>query len=167
MKNFLKRFWPLLTLGVVAVGVLIGVWLYNARSTPKSAVEGYLRATLQYDADEMVKYSSGYQLQELMDLYGIKDTDTLRRTLKANYSLPGANRVTGTLTFQSEVGQPIQPGTDAFDRLLEKYAEKADASKVKAFVRVKTHCSSESGFNATYDVYAVQCGGKWYYGFNA
>ncbi|MCH5183392.1 MAG: hypothetical protein J1E00_04370 [Oscillospiraceae bacterium] len=167
MKNILKRFWPLLTLGVVAVGVLIGVWIYNARSTPKSAVEGYLRASLEYDADDLIKYASEYQRRELMDLYGIKDTDTLRRTLKSNYSLPGANRVTGSITLQSEVGQPILPGTEAFDRLLEKYAEKADPSKVNSFVRVKTRCSIEGGFTMNYDVYAVQCGRRWYYGFNA
>ena len=167
MKNIIKRFWPFLTVGLLAVGILVGVLLYNARSTPEGSVEGFLRASLQYDADELIRYASEYQLTLLKGNDTGMDTDTLRKTLRASYEQAAAYREEGKITFQSEVGEPILPGKAEFDALLEEYAFKADPSEVESFVLVTAHCYVDSKLRRTYFAYAVQCGGKWYYGFTA
>lgn len=167
MKNIVKRFWPLLAVGLIAVGVLTGVLLHNARSTPERAVEGYLRASLQYDADGLIKYASDYQLTLLKGNDPEMDTDALRKTLRAGYEQADAYRENGKITFQSEVGEPILPGTDDFDKLLEDYAFKANPSKVESFVLVTAHCYVDGKLKRTYFAYAVQCDHKWYYGFTA
>lgn len=167
MKSILKRFWPLLTVGLIALIVLVGVLLYNARSTPERAVEGYLRASLQYDADGLIKYSSAYQLTLLKGNDTGMDLDTLRKTLRAGYEQADAYREKGKITFQSEVGEPILPGTTEFDKLSEEYAFKADPSEVESFVLVTAHCYVDGKLRRTYFVYAVQCDHQWYYGFTA
>lgn len=167
MKNVLKRFWPLLTVGLIAVGILIGVWVYNARSTPERAVEGFLRASLQYDADGLIEYASDYQLTLLKGNDTGMDTDTLRKTLRASYEQADAYREKGKITFQSEVGEPILPDTAEFDALLEEYAYKADPSNVESFVLVTARCYVDGKLRRTYFAYAVKCGGKWYYGYTA
>ena len=167
MKNIVKRFWPLLTVGLIAVGILTGVLLYNLRSTPQRAVEGYLRASLQYDADGLIKYASEYQLTLLKGNDPEMDTDALRKTLRASYEQADAYREKGKITFQSEVGEPILPGNAEFDKLLEDYAFKADPSEVKTFTLVTAHCYVDGKLRRTYFAYAVQIGNNWYYGFTA
>lgn len=167
MKNIVKRFWPLLAVGLIAVGILVGLLINNARSTPQRAVEGYLRASLQYDADGLIKYASEYQLTLLKGNDPEMDTDTLRKTLRAGYEQAAAYRENGKITFQSEVGESILPGNAEFDKLLEDYAFKADPLAAEAFTLVTAHCYVDGKLHRTYFAYAVQCNHKWYYGFTA
>ena len=167
MKNIVKRFWPLLAVGLLAAGILTGLLIYNARSTPQRAVEGYLRASLQYDADGLIKYASEYQLTLLKGNDPEMDTDTLRKTLRAGYEQADDYREKGKITFQSEVGELILPGNAEFDKLLENYAFKADPSAAESFTLVTAHCYVDGKLHRTYFVYAVQCNHKWYYGFTA
>lgn len=167
MKNIVKRFWPLLTVGLLAIGILTGVLLYHSRRTPQRAVEGYIRASLQYDADGMIQYASEYQLTELKGSEPSMDLETLRRSLKNSYEQADAYRVTGKITFESAVGTVLEPGMKKFDELLELYAYKADPSEVSAFALVTGSCYVDGVLTMKYSRYAVKSNGKWYYGFIA
>ena len=167
MKSIFKRFWPLLTVALIFIVILTCMLVVRLRSTPERAVEGYLRASLQYDADGLIKYSSSYQLTLLKGNDPEMDTDALRKTLCAGYEQAEAYREKGKITFQSEVGEPILPGTAEFDKLSEEYAFKADPSEVESFALVTAHCYVDGKQRRTYFVYAVQCDHKWYYGFTA
>ena len=166
MKTVIKRFWPLLLVGLILIAVLAGVLISNLRSTPEHAVEGYIRASLQYDADGLLKYASEYQLTALKGNVEM-DLDTLRETLKTGYEQAIEYREKGKITFESEVKELIEPGTDAFGELLEEYAFKADPSKVQEFASVTARCYINGTLKRTYSAIAVRCDGKWYYGFIA
>ena len=166
MKNVIKRFWPLLLVGLILIAVLIGVLVSHLRSTPERAVEGYIRASLQYDADGLLKYASAYQLTALKGNVEM-DLDTLRETLKTGYGQAMDYRETGKITFESEVKELIEPGTEAFEELLTEYAFKADPSEVQAFASVTARCYIDGKLQRTYSAIAVRCDGTWYYGFIA
>lgn len=166
MKTILKRFWPLLLVGLILIGVLTGVLAFRLRRTPERAVEGYIRASLQYDADGLLKYASEYQLTALKGNVEM-DLDTLRETLKTGYEQAIEYRENGKITFESEVVKLIEPGTEGFDELLEEYAFKADPSKVEAFASVSARCYVDGSLHRKYSAFAVRCGGTWYYGFIA
>lgn len=166
MKTIIKRFWPLLLVGLIVIGVLTGVLVSRFHRTPERAVEGYIRASLQYDADGLLKYASEYQLTALKGNVEM-DLDTLRETLKTSYEQAIEYREQGKITFESEVVQLIEPGTEEFDALLKEYAFKADPSKVEAFASVSARCYISGDLQRTYFAVAVCCDGTWYYGFIA
>lgn len=166
MKTILKRFWPLLTAGLILIGVLTGVLLSSLRTTPERAVEGYIRASLQYDVDGLLRYASDYQITSLKGNVEM-DMDTLRETLKTSYEQAAEYRETGKITFESEVTAHFLPGSERFDQLLEEYAFKGDASAVEEFAAVTARCYVNGAPKRNYSAIAVRCGGKWYYGFIA
>ncbi len=166
VKNVWKRFWPLLLSGLLLVALATGLLIWHFRSTPERAVEGYLRASLKQDADGLLRYASDYQLTVLKGNTEM-DLDALRGMLERSYEQAEAFRETGRIRFESEVDAPIRPGGEGFDDLLAEYGYKADSSEVESFSLVTAHCYIDGRLSRTYFVYAVRCGGKWYYGFNA
>ncbi len=165
-KTVWKRFWPLLTFGLLLLALAVGLLVWHFRSTPERAVEGYLRASLEKDADGLLRYASDYQLTVLKGNTDM-DLDDLREMLRRLYERPEAYRETGQIRFQSEVDEPIEPGQEKFDELLTEYGYKADPTEVEAFALVTAHCYIDGRLSQTSFVYAVRCDGKWYYGFTA
>lgn len=165
-KTVCKRFWPLLTFGVLLLALAVGLLVWHFHSTPERAVEGFLRASLEQDTDGLLRYASDYQLTVLKGNAEM-DLDDLREMLRRSYEQAEAFRETGRIRFQSEVGESVGPGQADFDDLLAEYGYKADPTEVESFALVTAHCYIDGRLSRTYFVYAVRCGGKWYYGFNA
>ncbi len=164
MKTVLKKYWPLLSLAAVLLIVLLIFLLLQLRSTPEKAVEGYIRASLQYDADGLLRYASEYQITALGGNTEV-DLDALRELLKQNYEQAAEYRETGRITFESEVSERVEKGSARFEELLTEYAYKGDPEKVDGFAVVTSKCYVDGKLKKTYYAVAVKCGGKWYYGF--
>ena len=105
-KTVCKRFWPLLTFGVLLLALAVGLLVWHFHSTPERAVEGFLRASLEQDADGLLRYASDYQLTVLKGNTEM-DLDDLREMLRRSYEQAEAFRETGRIRFQSEVGEPV------------------------------------------------------------
>ena len=79
MKALLKKFWPMLLLLLAALVVgAVFLWRYLFPG-PGAAVKGYLKASLTYDVDGMLRYGSEYQLISLAG-----NGDIPKETLRAN-----------------------------------------------------------------------------------
>lgn len=164
MKSIFKKYWPLCTLGIVVLAVLCAVLFFVLRSTPEKAVEGYIRASLEYDADALLSYASEFQITALGGFEGI-DTETLRKNLEARYELAAEYRESGKITFDSEVVELPEEGTERYQELLDYYGFKGTPEDVDAFAVVEGICYVDGKARDDYRVVAVKCGLTWYYGF--
>lgn len=164
MKKICRKYWPLLSLLVLLVvgGTVFGV--LQLRSTPTRAVEGYLRASLKYDADELLRYASDYQIAKLSG-YAEVDMNTLRKNLRKSYEDAAEYRIKGKITFRSTLQEQPEKGTQRFEQLLEEYAVHADESKVSELAVVSCTIYVDGNFYRTNRAVAVKCNGKWYYGY--
>ncbi len=163
MKTFLKKYWVLCAFGVI---VLIGALVFGVialRSTPTKAVEGYIRASLEYDAKKLIKYASDYQVTAMS--FEEIDREQLLETLEKSYELAAEYREEGKITFESEVTEEIEKGTARFEELLDEYAFKANPETVDAFAVVEGVYYVDGKLRDDFKVAAVKCGMTWYYGF--
>lgn len=164
MRSIFKKYWPLCALGVVLLAVLCTVLLFVLRSTPEKAVEGYIRASLEYDADGLLRYASEYQITALGGFEGI-DLETLRKNLEDSYELAAQYREDGKITFESEVVETPEKGSERYTQLLDNYGFKGTPEDVDAFAVVEGKYYVDGKLRDDYRVVAVKCGLKWYYGF--
>ncbi|MBQ3003968.1 MAG: hypothetical protein IJD82_09565 [Clostridia bacterium] len=163
MKNFLKKYWVLCAFGalVLVAGLVVGVLVL--RSTPTKAVEGYIRASLEYDAEKLVKYASDYQVTAMS--FADIDRDQLLENLQKSYELAAEYRENGKIKFDSKVTEEIEKGTPRFAELLDEYGFKADPETVDEFAIVEGVYYVDGKLRDDFKVAAVKCGMKWYYGF--
>ena len=166
MKQFVKKFWPLLSLLVL---ILIGACVFfviNSRSTPEGAIAGFLTASLEYDEDDLLKYASEYQKKELAGNADM-DGETLERYLKNTYAEAREKMEGGipTVTVNILSVDLLAMGTERYDEMLVQYGEKADMNTVEAMAIVKGTYRTDDDPKNSFCALAVQCDGKWYYGF--
>lgn len=165
MKNIFKRYWPLCTVALLLLAALCIFLVFSLRSTPEKAVEGYIRASLEYDADALLRYASDYQITALSG-NGDMDLETLRETLRKSYEEAAQYREDGKIKFESEIIETPAEGTDRYAELLEEYSFKADAEEVDGFAVVNAKCYVDGKLQGNYTAVAVKCGAKWYYAFS-
>lgn len=163
MKNTLKKYWVLCAFGAL---VLVGALVFGVlalRSTPTKAVEGYIRASLEYDAEKLIKYASDYQVTAMS--FEDIDRDQLLENLQKSYELAAEYRETGKITFDSKVTEKVEKGTERFEELLDEYGFKADPETVDEFAIVEGMYYVDGKVRDDFKVAAVKCGLTWYYGF--
>lgn len=163
MKNFLKKYWVLCGFGAVLLLAAIVIGFFALRSTPEKAVEGYIRASLEYDAEKLVKYASDYQVTAMS--FADIDRKQLLENLKKSYELAAEYREDGKIRFDSEVVEEIEKGTPRFEELLDEYGFKADPATVDEFAIVEGVYYVDGKLRDDFKVAAVKCGLTWYYGF--
>ena len=164
IKTLFKKFWPmlLLLLAALAVGAVF-LWRFLFPNA-ESAVKGYLKASLTYDVDGLLRYGSEYQLVSLAG-NGDIPKETLRANLKKYYEQNGFVGKTGKVTFGTARVTTFTPGGENYNKYLALYGEKADASAVSGIARVTVSAYIDGNFQKEYSVLAVKCGSRWYYGF--
>ncbi len=166
MKQLIKKFWPLLCL-LVLVLVAGGVFLLmGSESTPEKAVAGFLTASLEYDEDDLLEYASDYQRVELAGNVEM-DGETLEQYLQTSYA-QARELMEGeipTVTVDVDSVDTLAMGTERYEELLAEYGEKADAKAVEAMAVVRGTYRTDDDPKNSFCALAVQCGGKWYYGF--
>ena len=163
MKNFLKKYWVLCAFGAFVLVAALVIGALVLRSTPQKAVEGYIRASLEYDAEKLIKYASDYQVTAMS--FEDIDREQLLENLKKSYELAAEYREDGKITFDSKVTEEVEKGTARFQELLDEYGFKADPETVDAFAVVEGEYSVDGKVRDDFKVVAVKCGMKWYYGF--
>ena len=164
MKTLFKKFWPLLLLLLAALVVgAFFLWRFLFPNA-ESAVKGYLKASLTYDVDGLLRYGSEYQLVSLAG-NGNVPKETLRANLKKYYEQNGFTGKTGKVTFDSARVTVFEPGSATYEKYLSLYGEKADASAVSGIARVTVSAFVDGTLQKEYSVLAVKCGARWYYGF--
>lgn len=163
MKNVLKKYWVLCAFGaLVLIGALVTA-LFALRSTPQKAVEGYIRASLEYDAEKLIKYASDYQVTAMS--FADIDREQLSEKLKEDYERAAEYRENGKITFESKVTEEVEKGTERFEELSAEYGFKADPETADAFAIVEGVYYVDGKARDDFKVAAVKCGMTWYYGF--
>ena len=167
MKQIIKKFWPLLSLALVLLIAGCVFLFLNGKSTPEKAVAGFLVASREYDEDDLLEYASEYQKKVLAGNVEM-DGDTLEQYLETSFAqareLMEGEIPAITVTVTSV--ETVAMGTDRYEELLAQYSEKADASAIQAMAIVKGTYRTDDDPKNSFCALAVQCDGKWYYGFN-
>lgn len=150
---------------IIAAVIIFSVNAVTAgESSPEKAVASYLRASMTYDTDGMVKYASSYQK---LALYNGKATgdSVLKAYLEDYYADVSSQYAGSTITFSLVSVTEYDSDTEKYASLLEKYAEKADTDNIDALavVTMKTVIDGTEGAKKSY--LAVKCGLRWYYGY--
>ena len=164
MKNVWKKYWPLCSLGILLLLAGVVLLAVAMRSTPEKAVEGYIRASLEYDVDGLLEHASEYQLTSLMGNTKV-DMDTLRKSLTVAYEQAAEYREKGDIDFFSEEPILVAHGSDQYNELLERYAVRGTPEDVDEMAIVAGVYYIDGVLAKSYRVVAVNCGGTWYYGF--
>lgn len=166
MKNILKKFWPLLSLGILLLVAGCVLLLWNARSTPEKAVEDFITASCRYDDGLLLDSASEYQKVVLAGNSPMDD-ETLEEYMANTYSY-ARETWEGDLPeviFAIDSVEELAYGTEAYTKYLEEYGEKADAGEIEAMAIVTGTYRKDDGPKEAFRVLTVRCGGKWYYGF--
>ncbi|MBQ9794038.1 MAG: hypothetical protein IKK06_04835 [Clostridia bacterium] len=164
MKNIWKKYWPLCSLAVILlIGglVLLGISMH---STPEKAVEGYIRASLEYDVDGLLEHASEYQLTSLAGNVEM-DLETLREMLTVAYQQAAEFSEKGKIEFYSEEPVYVAHGSDQYNELMERYKVRGTPEDVDEMAIVAGVYYVDGVLTNRYRVVAVNCGGTWYYGF--
>ena len=164
MKNIWKKYWPLCSLGILVLLVGVVLLAIAMRSTPQKAVEGYIRASLEYDVDGLLEHASEYQLTALMGNTKV-DLDILRESLTVAYEQAAEYREKGDIEFFTEEPILVAHGSDQYNELLERYAVRGTPEDVDEIAIVTGTYHVNGKLKDKYRVVAVNCGGTWYYGF--
>ncbi len=170
MKASTKKALTFILCAVIGVLIAVGsIYLWNTFSTgsdtPQEAVKDYLTASLVYDIDGMIKYSSDYNKTVL---YGNKETsdELLKVYLKKAYEDKKAPYTESDIKVQLVSSLEYDIGEGKYEEIMKKYKEK-DATaeeKVERFAIVEIVLTKgDSQTKAKY--LAVRSDGRWYYGY--
>lgn len=155
---------------VIGIAIAIGlVVLFNTvftgANTPQEAAVKYLEASILYDIDGMIKYSSDYNKTVL---YGNQETSDrlLRSTLTTAYKDIQQGYTADQLDFKLLSVTEFTKGEAKFDQIMEKYIEKdADAKDTVEKFAVVELVVTKGTTTTTTKYLAVKCGIRWYYGY--
>lgn len=164
MKNIWKKYWPLCSLAAILLAVGLAFLIYAMRSTPQKAVEGYIRASLEYDVDGLLEHASEYQLTSLAGNVEM-DLEPLREMLTVAYQQAAEYSETGKIKFYSEEPVYVVHGSDQYNEFLDRYGVRAAPEDVDEMAIVSGTYYVDGKLKDKYRVVAVNCGGTWYYGF--
>lgn len=165
IKKLTRTLLPIL-IGLALAGIIIAAYLFvfPGSLTAEKAVTSYIKASLQQDVSDMVRYASEYQK---IKLYGSKEyTNTaLRNKLEKSYSSAENIYADSEITFSVESITEIDSGSDEYKDFSENYKQITgddDFSKV-AKITVKVYVDGKQYQKQS--VYAVKSGLSWYYGY--
>ena len=164
IKRIWKRFWPLITVGLLLVAVGAFFLLRPLFPDPQAAVEGYIRSSMKYDVDGMMFFASDYQKKALAGNADIPE-ETLRENLKEAYRSAEVVPQTGEIAFLGVQVTTVEEGTERYSEYLKEYGYKGDPENVSGIALVTAECRVAGKHFADYRVVAVKCGLRWYYGF--
>ena len=154
------------------IGVLIavgGIYLWNTFSTgsdtPQEAVRDYLTASLVYDIDDMIRYSSDYNKTVL---YGNQPTsdELLRAYLKKAYEGKESPYTESDIKVQLVASLEYNIGESKYDEIMEKYKQKdSDAEDKIEKIAIVEIILTKRDSQSTSKYLAVKSDGRWYYAY--
>lgn len=162
-----KRFWTAVLCIILGVAIAAGAVfafesIFDGASDPESAAAEYVKASMVYDADGMVEYSSPYNKAVLYGDYASSDRLLKDHLNKAYEKIEKSGLTKDKITVTHISTVEYKEGDDKFAAYMERYAEKADAGEVTAAAAVVL--AVDNGTNeATHTYVSVKIGGFWYY----
>lgn len=156
-------------IGIAIAAGAVFIWdeLYDGADTPQEAVAEYLKASLLYDVNGMIEYSSDYNRTVL---YGNRELTSsyseLEEYLIKAYDGYEPQYKENEISFQLVSVLEYKPEEAKFEEIMKKYIQKdADAKEnVEAFAIVEmTVIKGETKTTTKY--LAVKSGIRWFYGY--
>lgn len=149
----------------IAAGGIYGWSIFSKGSaTPQEAVANYLEASLLYDVDGMIKYSSDYNKTVL---YGNQETgDTvLKATLETAYENRESEYTEDSISVQLVSVMEYSPEETKFQEIMKYYKEKdSDAEDTVDKFAIVEMVLTKGENTTTTEYLAVKVGTRWYYG---
>lgn len=164
-KRLIYVFCVVLGIVLATLLVVIGSAIFSGASTPEEAIAEYQKASLLYDIDGMIEYSSEYNK---VVLYGNRQTTDklLKPYLEKGYDGFEAKYTEDDIKFGLVSVLRYEQGDKKFETAIEKYNQKVengsdDISEI-AIVRMTVDTGKSK---TTRDYVAVKVGGRWYFAF--
>ncbi len=164
-KNLIYLACVLMGIAIAVGGILLFNYIFAGASTPQSAVAEYQRASLIYDVDGMIEYSSEYNKIVLNGNQKTSDR-LLRAYLNKAYEDNSSIYKEENISFKLISVLEYTEGEGRYSEVIEKYCQKAESGKedIKAIAIVKM--TVDNGKSATTREYvAVKQGFRWFFAF--
>ncbi len=165
LKKLLRTLLPVL-IGLGLAGIIIAsyLFLFPGAITAEKAVTGYIKASLQQDVSDMLRYASDYQK---VKLYGNKNftNSALREKLEKSYS--GAENIyaNSKIAFSVESITEIDSGSDEYQIFADDYELVTGSKDFSKVVKITVKVYVDGKQYQKQSVYAVKSGISWYYGY--
>lgn len=164
-KRLIYVFCVVLGIVLAALLVFIGSAIFSGASTPEEAVAEYQKASLLYDIDGMIEYSSDYNKTVL---YGNRETTDklLKPYLQKGYEGFGAKYTEDDIKFGLVSVLRYEQGDKKFETAMEKYNEKVENGSDDIDEIAIVRMTVDTGKSKTTRNYvAVRVGSRWYFAF--
>ena len=147
---------------IVAAAALIMLSSRGGASAPAEAVWGYLKASMLYDAEGMINYSSPYNTDVLSDAN--PSSGSVEDYLKLQYSGSVSIYADSELTCSSRFVKEISKDDETYAELFADYLKRIpESEEPQAFATVSLEVFSDGAHALYFPGYAVKFGGRWYY----
>lgn len=155
----------LLGLAIAGGVIFLAGKIFTGASAPEKAAAEYVKASLCYDIDGMIDYSSQYNK---VVLYGNRETSD---RLLQSYLSKAYAEITDTVNKEDihislVAVTEYKEGDDTFADIKAKYSEKADAEKISGSATV-TLVVNNGKNESTHTYVTVKIGSRWYYCYTA
>ncbi len=171
MKPRTKKIIIYILCAVIGIGVAAGaIFVYNelyaGADTPQEAVADYLKASLLYDVDGMIEYSSDYNKTVLFGNRESTSDPELREYLVKGYEGYEARYTESEISFQLVSVMEYEPNEAKFEEIMQKYIQKdADARETVDTFAIVEMVVIKGDSKTTTNYLAVNSGTRWFYGY--
>lgn len=159
----MKTIFPVLIgLGLALIIIFSYILFFPGALTAEKAVTGYLKSSMTWDVNGIMKYASDYQK---ISLYGTQEYSTrnFKNKLKGQYSKGKNIYADKKITFSILNNIEIDKDSDEYANIVDNYKSmtgKSDFSNVRQ-ITVKTFVDGKQIQKST--VYAIKSGISWFY----
>ena len=162
-KKFLKIAIPVAA-GLLAAAIVIGCYaaFVDGAASPKEAATKYLKASMVYDAGDMVRYASVYQKFMLGGRTGMKD-GALKAYLEKAYAGADALYSDKKITFVIESVREYGADDSETEAVRALYTERGLEADFSAAAEVRVRVLVDGAALRTQTVTTVKEGARWYY----
>ena len=161
-----KKLYTVILVLLLAVAAVFAVLIIKELTTvggddPVDAVWSYERASMEADAGEMLRYSSGYNIAMLE--YRNPSDEPLEDYLERLYDSTRSIYEDANLAYSLIETYDIGKDSELFAFLAEKYRTEDEKTDIEAFAYVKICVLVNGSRKFNFPAYAVKTDGRWFY----
>lgn len=152
-------------IAVAAAAIFLFGEIFAGAATPQEAVAEYQKASLLYDVDGMIEYSSEYNKIVLHGFTATSDR-LLRAYLNQGYEGYEAAYKEEDLAFKLVSVLEYEQGEGRYDEIIEKYCQRVENGKDSVDAVAIVRMTVETGKSTTTrDYIAVKNGFRWFFAY--
>lgn len=154
-------------IGVALAAAAIFVFgaVFAGAATPQEAVAEYQKASLLYDVDGMVEYSSEYN-KIVLNGYTATSDRLLKAYLNESYEGYDAPYKEEDISFQLVSVLEYKKGEGRYDEIMEKYCQRVENGKDSVSAAAIVKMTIDNGKSiATREYIAVKEGFRWFFAY--